>query len=65
MADYGWSDKHWESIEVAPKIIPVIEIRGRDAQGAIHEPMKFVSGGGGDDAHPPYAGWFVSRRIQT
>lgn len=51
-----WRPGRWDPMSSAPA--STREIRGRDAQGRILEPMHFASDRSGED-QPAFHGWFV------
>lgn len=53
-----WRPGRWDPMANAPsRGSSILKVRGRDAKGAILEPMHFAEGGG--EEQPSFKGWFV------
>ena len=57
-----WRAGRWDPMCNAPKSgYPILEVRGRTAEGRIVEPMHYACGDG-DGLMPAFDGWFVPYR---
>jgi len=54
-----WPADRWDPMASAPRAgYPILEVRGRTADGRIVEPMHYAFGDG-DGMMPPFDGWFI------
>jgi len=54
-----WRHNRWDPMSTAPRRgYPIMNVRGRSADGSILEPMHYACGDG-DGLMPPFDGWFV------
>lgn len=59
LAIENWPADRWDAMTTAPsRGWPILEVRGREADGRIVEPMHYACGDG-DGLMPPFDGWFV------
>lgn len=52
-----WRHDRWDPMSNAPTTGPILEVRGRSANGKVLEPMHYADGGG--EEQPRFKGWFV------
>lgn len=54
-----WRPGRWDPLSNAPtEGYPILNVRGRTADGTIVEPMHYAHGDG-DGMMPPFRGWFI------
>jgi hypothetical protein len=57
-----WRPGRWDPMSNAPcRGYPIMEVRGREADGTIVEPMHYACGDG-DGMMLPFDGWFIPNR---